>query len=221
VAVPPLADVLAWAKANKVKLHLEIKNQPTDPDYDPTPGFAQTVLNAIDASGIRKADVLIQSFWPPNLDEAKGRGFPTTLLLLQQGSNQQGIDLAKQNGYTVVSPGWPTAMDPQKFVDAAHAAGKPVIPYTIDDAKEIDRALAVGSDGVITNNPALGTAVRDARFCQAAVKSEKRLRKVYLKRLKAYRASPTKARKKAMLSARKAYTRAIRGRKTTCAAAER
>ncbi len=90
VPIPTLAEVLAWAKANKVKLHLEIKNQPTDPDYDMTPAFAQTVLNAVIASGIDKQNVLIQSFLPPNLDQAKAAGFPTTLLLLQQGVERAG-----------------------------------------------------------------------------------------------------------------------------------
>src|SRR3954471_9493687 len=88
VPIPPLAEVLAWAKRDKVKLHLEIKNQPTDPDFDATPAFAQTVLGAVTASGIPKADVLIQSFWAPNLDQAKAAGFQTTLLLLKQTANQ-------------------------------------------------------------------------------------------------------------------------------------
>ena len=217
VNIPTLADVLVWAKENKAKLHLEIKNQPTDPDYDATPGFAQTVLNTVEQSGIDKRTVLIQSFWPPNLDQAKARGFPTTLLLLRQGSNQQGIDLAKQNGYTVVSPGWPTAMDPKEFVDAAHAAGKPVIPYTIDDAPNIRRAFDVGVDGVITNDPALGTQVMYEKLCADARRVEKRLKRVYSKRKASYRRSPTPARRRAMLSARKRYIRAVRTRKNTCA----
>jgi glycerophosphoryl diester phosphodiesterase len=221
VAIPKLADVLAFAKANQVKLNLEIKNMPTDPDYDATPGFAQTVLNTVEQSGIDKRLVLIQSFWPPNLDQAKARGFQTSLLLLQQGATQDGIDLAKQSGYTVVSPGWPTAIDPKKFVAAAHAAGKPVIPYTIDDAKEMARALAVGADGFITNDPALGTTVRDAKRCTDAVKLAKRVKRIYQKRRAAYRASPTAGRRKALLSARRAYARASRSAKRICAAAER
>jgi glycerophosphoryl diester phosphodiesterase len=221
VAIPTLAEVLAFAKSTDAKLHLEIKNQPTDPDYDDTPAFAQTVLGAVEASGIDKKTVLIQSFWPPNLDQAKARGFSTTLLLLQQGANQQGIDLAKEKGYTVVSPGWPTAIDPKDFIDASHAAGKPVIPYTIDDAKQIKRALDLGADGVITNDPALGTTVRDAKRCTDAVAVEKQLKRAYKKKLAAYRKSPTKARKKAAAKARGKYSRASRARKRTCTAAER
>jgi glycerophosphoryl diester phosphodiesterase len=223
VAIPTLADVLIWARNEGVYLNLEIKNQPTDPDYDPTPGFAQTILSAVDASGIRKERVLIQSFWPANLDEAKGRGFATSFLMLQQGANQQAIDLAVQRGYDVVSPGWPTAGDPKEFVTAAHKAGKPVIPYTIDSAVEIARAFDAGVDGVITNDPTIGLRTRYGPICRSAQTSESRLKRKYQQRLKRYRAERNPARKRkardAALSARKAYNRARRIRGTTCAKA--
>ena len=223
VPIPTLAEVLDWAKGSKVRLHLEIKNQPTDPDYDMTPGFAQTVTGAVTSSGIDKQSVLIQSFWPPNLDVAKSAGFQTTLLLLQQGSNQQGIDLAKANGYTVVSPGWPTAGDPKEFIENAHEAGKPVIPYTIDTEAEIARAFSLGADGVITNDPKLGLRVRYGELCDRALAREQRLSKVYRKRLAAYKREKNAARKRKLrtsaLSARRALNRAKKNRKATCAKA--
>ena len=217
VAIPTLADVLAFAKAERVKLHLEIKNQPTDPDYDSTPGFAQTVLNAVIQSGIPKRDVLIQSFWPPNLDQAKAAGFQTSFLTLPSVSNQQAIDTAKQKGYTVIAPGWPTAEDPKKFIESAHSAGLPVIPWTIDERAEIDRAIDLGADAVITNDPKLGLQVLYGGQCADAKVFEKRAARVYKKRLAAYRESPTAARRKAMLSARRNLARIKRSRKVVCA----
>lgn len=223
VAVPPLADVLAWAKSERVLLNLEIKNQPPDADYDPLPGFAQTVLSAIEASGIDKSRVLIQSFWPANLDEARARGFETSFLMLQQGANQQAIELARDRGYDVVSPGWPTAIDPKQFVEAAHAAGKPVVPYTIDTGGEITRALEAGVDGVITNDTALGLRTLYGGVCDALIAREQRLAKKYAARVKRYRAARTAAGKRRLrpgvLSARKAYTRAKRHRADACAKA--
>jgi glycerophosphoryl diester phosphodiesterase len=177
VAIPPLADVLAWARTERVRLNLEIKNQPGDPDFDPTPAFAQTVLAVIDASGIDRRRVLVQSFWPPNLDEAKPRGYPTSLLLLQQVANEQAIVLAAARGYDVVSPGWPTAMEPQAFVDAARARGLATVPYTIDERAEIERAFGVGVDAVITNDPRVGLRVLRADRCRAAGDSEDRPRR--------------------------------------------
>ena len=129
-----MAAVLAWAKQDKVKLSLEIKNIPTDVDYDPTSAFADTVLGGIEASGIPKSQVLIQSFWPANLDRAKAKGFQTSYLVLSQVATKENLRLVEP--YTLVSPGWPVQGDAKAYVDAAHAMGKPVIPYTLDTAKD-------------------------------------------------------------------------------------
>jgi glycerophosphoryl diester phosphodiesterase len=223
VAIPTLAEVLAWAKSERAKLHLEIKNQPTDPDYDATPAFAQTVVTAVEASGIDGDDVLIQSFWIPNLDEARARGFQTTFLLLKQTTNQQSIDVARDRGYTVLSPPWPIDSGAKQFVDAAHKAGKPVIPYTIDDGAEIAKALDAGVDGVITNDTAVGLRTYYGPICKSVTATEKRLAKKYRARVKAYRAERNAARRKRLregvLSARKGYTRAKRQRAEFCAKA--
>jgi glycerophosphoryl diester phosphodiesterase len=223
VAIPTLAEVLAWAKRGKVKLHLEIKNQPTDPDFDGTPAFAQTVLNAVTASGIPKRDVLIQSFWAPNLDQAKAAGYPTTLLLLKASATQGSIELAKTNGYTVISPEWPTGEDPEDFIRDAHAAGKPVIPFTLDTEDEMAPATALGVDGFITNDPKLGLRMFYGPVCDELLGVEQRRTRTYNKRLAAYRRAKTAARKKKLrksaLSARRALIRARKARKATCAKA--
>jgi glycerophosphoryl diester phosphodiesterase len=151
VAIPKLADVLVWAKANGVKLNLEIKNQPTDPDYDGSPGFATAVLDAVTASGIPRDHVLVQSFWPPNLDVAKAAGYRTSFLTLAQ-SNNGSIEVAQARGYDVMSPAWPPSSNPADYVRRAHAAGKPVVPYTFNQADEVVAAVEAGVDGVIAND---------------------------------------------------------------------
>ena len=220
VAIPPLTEALAWASAERVRLNLEIKNQPGDPDFDPTPLFAQTVLGAIDGSGIDKKQVLVQSFWPPNLDEAKGRGYETSLLFLEQASNEEGVVFARERGYSVVSPAWPMNDDPKAFVDAARAAGKPTIPYTIDEESEIARAFDVGVDGVITNDPRVGLKARYGSQCRSAKDAEERLRRKYNRRWKAYGGETDRWRKRTqrakMLSARGEYIRAQAARRAAC-----
>ena len=209
VAVPTLAETLDWADDEGVKLNVEIKNYPTDPDWTPGPGFAQTVLGLVEGSGIPKRDVLIQSFFPQNLDPAKARGFATSFLLLRQGANRAAIETARQGGYDVVSPGWPTAEeDPKTFIRAAHRAGLAVVPFTIDEAAEIRRAFSSGADAVISNDPRLAMRTRYAPLCRVAKARERRLRAKYRKRLRAGRN---------VRSARRAYLRAKRGRKATCA----
>ncbi|MEA2480435.1 MAG: glycerophosphoryl diester phosphodiesterase [Thermoleophilaceae bacterium] len=220
-AIPTMADVLAWAKANDVKLNLEIKNIPTDPDYDSTSSFADTVLDGIEASGIPKSLVLVQSFWPPNLDRAKPRGFQTSLLVLQQGANQQAIDLAKSGGYDVLSPGWPPQGDAKSFVDAAHAAGKPVIPYTLDSKSAIQSAIDARADGFIGNDPKLGLRLFYGPACKTAKSLEARAAKKYKAALKRQKQAKTAAQKRKaraqVKSAKKLLQGSTRTRKATCA----
>lgn len=164
VRIPTATEVLAWARRHGVRLHLEIKNQPTDSDFDPTPAFAQIVLGAIQASGIPKPQVLIQSFWPPNLDAAEAAGLRTTLLTSRELSgapfptNEGGVEFAALRGYDVVSPDWPPS-DPTSYVALAHSLGKLVVPYTLNTATGISDAVGAGVDGVISDDPVLAQQV--------------------------------------------------------------
>jgi glycerophosphoryl diester phosphodiesterase len=224
VRIPTLAETLVWADDENVKLNLEIKNYPTDPDYSPGPGFANTVLTVIESGDLLKRRVLIQSFLPQNLDPAKARGFPTALLSLQQIANEAAIETARANGYDVIQPGWPTAIDPKQFIDSAHRAGLAVIPYTIDDEAEIRRAFDLGVDGLISNDTALAMRTRYAPLCRTAKRRVRRARATLNKRKRAYRraqrgtARHRKLRRR-VRSARKSYARAKRNRNVTCAKA--
>jgi glycerophosphoryl diester phosphodiesterase len=50
----------------------------------------------------------------------------------------------------------------RQLVDAVHAAGGRVIPWTVDDPEEMRRLLALGVDAVCTNLPDVGRRVVDA-----------------------------------------------------------
>lgn len=156
VRVPTLAEVLRWARKSGARLNLEVKNVPNDDDFDPTPAFAQAVLDELARSGIPREQVLVQSFWPPNLDQAKAAGFRTSFLTLQQ-MNEGGVAFAAARGYDVLSPQWPVLTP--SYWQAAAAAGLPVVPWTLDDAESIATAVALGADAVITNDPPLALAL--------------------------------------------------------------
>jgi glycerophosphoryl diester phosphodiesterase len=149
--VPKLTQVLALLKRTGRKANIEIKNIPTDPDFDSTDAFARTVCDVIKRSGVPQRQLIIQSFFPPNLDVAKQRLPGADLSLLTLGIlNDAGIDQADNNGYDWVSPQWPVSLD---YVNRAHAKGLRVVPYTIDKAADIRGAAAVGVDALITNDP--------------------------------------------------------------------
>jgi glycerophosphoryl diester phosphodiesterase len=207
VAIPTMAAVLAWAKQEKVKVNLEIKNIPGDNDYDATSAYADTILGGIEASGIPKSQVLVQSFWPANLDRAKVRGFQTSYLVLSQVATKENLKLVQP--YTLVSPGWPVQGDPKEYVDAAHAMGKPVIPYTLDTKKDQQDAIDAGVDAFITNDIPLGLKTLYGPACDSAKAAEKKAKKKY-------RSAKTKSAKK---KAKKGLAKATKKRKAACARA--
>jgi len=149
--IPKLSQVLGLLKRTGRKANIEIKNIPTDPDFDSTDAFARTVCDAIKRSGVPLRQVIVQSFWPANLDVAKQRLPGADLSLLTVGVlNDAGIDQADSNGYDWVSPQWPVSQD---YVARAHSKGLRVVPYTIDKAVDIRAAAAAGVDALITNDP--------------------------------------------------------------------
>ena len=149
--IPTLAGVLRLVRRSDAAANIEIKNQPTDPDFDSGSGFANRVADTIARSGVPPSRLIVQSFWPPNLDVAKDQipGIETSLLTLG-ALNEQGPDAAKANGYDWVSPQWPVS---GAYVSRAHSLGLRVAPYTVDDRAAMRSAFGLGADALISNDP--------------------------------------------------------------------
>jgi glycerophosphoryl diester phosphodiesterase len=98
--IATIAEVLELARLTGSYVNLEIKNLPTDPDWDVTPAYANRIMDVVLASGLPRSQLLIQSFIAANLDVAKRRlpGVPTSLLTL--GADPTAIELARDSGYT-------------------------------------------------------------------------------------------------------------------------
>jgi glycerophosphoryl diester phosphodiesterase len=152
VPMASLAEVLAYAKASGAPLNIEIKNIPGEPDFDPTSAYADTVLDTIAASGVPASQLIIQSFWPPNLDEAQRRLPRVATAFLTSGTGIASIIYSAERGYTWWSPAWPVT---EADVDQAHAAGLKVVPWTIDTSDGIRAAADAGVDAIITNDPVM------------------------------------------------------------------
>ena len=215
-AMPRLAEVLSWAKSKDAKLNIEINWYPNEPGFDPTSTFVDDELDAIDKSGIPKSQVLLQSFLPSNIDKAKARGYDTALITFQ-GANAQALSLAQSGGYKVLEPQWPVA-DAEGFVRRAHAAGRKVVPYTLNKRADIRAARAAGVDGIITDDPRLARgAVRcyDADVVLGAAESRLAAAKKALKKAKG-RAAKKRAKAK-VKKAQKSVAKAKRARSKACA----
>jgi glycerophosphoryl diester phosphodiesterase len=162
VAIATLAEVLAFAKAEGIGINLEIKNYPTDDeDYDPTPAFANRVMDVVLESGIPARQVIIQSFTPGNLDVAKSRMPDAEFALLSlAGTNDFAIDVAASNGYDWISPAWPID---QAYVERAHGENLRVVPYTINQKADVEEAAKVGVDALISDDPLMALQTLDTK----------------------------------------------------------
>jgi glycerophosphoryl diester phosphodiesterase len=158
-AIATIAEVLELARLTGSKVNLEIKNVPTDPDWDTTPAYANRVMDVVLDSGLPRSQLLIQSFIPANLDVARRRlpRVPTSLLTLT--STLAVVDAGRS--YDWLSPQWPLSDD--GFVRAAHRAGHPVAPYTLNERADIRAAGRARVDAVITDDPLLAARVLGRR----------------------------------------------------------
>ena len=165
-----IQSLLEYARKAGATVNLEIKNVPSDPDYDTTPAYANRVMDAVIASRIPRSQVIIQSFVPANLDVAAQRlpGVATSLLSLQS-INEAYLRVAFDNDYDIISPEWPVSAD---YVRRAHGNGLDVIPFTLDSAADVRAARTAKVDELITDDPlaaARAMGLRPARAFDASV----------------------------------------------------
>ena len=179
--IPTLAEVLAFAKADGIGINLELKNVPTDDDYDPTSAYTNRVMDVVLESGIPAAQVIIQSFEPRNLRDAEARMPDAQFALLSLAqTNDLAIDFAAANGWDWVSPAWPIDA---AYVEQAHASNLKVVPYTINEAADIAEAAKVGVDALITDDPLLALQTLDTQPAVVALEPlSRRLARVRRKR---------------------------------------
>jgi glycerophosphoryl diester phosphodiesterase len=193
--VPRLAAVLSWAKDAGARLNIEINHYPTESSFDPGPAFVNAELDAIDASGVPKSRILMQSFLPANLDPARQRGYRTALITFA-GANAQALALAKKGGYEVLEPEWPVKKA-ATFVKQAHAAKRQVIPWTIDRRSDVVAAAGAGVDGIITDDLPVARAGLKCFAAEQSLKAARAaLKKAKTKAAKKKAAARVKAAKK-------------------------
>lgn len=149
--MPTLDEVLRLAKPTRVDLNIETKLFPAHPELTPTPQrFAELIVAQVRAHGMQTR-VIVQSFDHRSLRAVKQLEPKIRIALLLAESLPDHVALAKSLGAEIISPHreWITAQD----VEALHAIGVRVVPWTVNDLAEVDRLLALGVDGLITDDP--------------------------------------------------------------------
>src|SRR5215213_4790523 len=162
--IATIAEVLELARLTGARVNLEIKNLPTDPDWDPTPGYANRVMDVVKATRLSRSQLLIQSFIPANLDVAKRRIPHVRTSVLALAVSDALVTLAKDKGYAYISPQWPFSA---AFVGQAHRAGALVLPYTLNKRADVRAAARAKVDGLITDDPLMAAAALGLRPVKA------------------------------------------------------
>ncbi len=148
---------VALRACGSMRVNIEIKNVPIDPDYDPDQHVAGRVVELVNAMGI--ADhIIVSSFGLPAIDAVRALdpSIATGWLTLPSYDQLRALDTAIENGHLALHPYFSTVT--AELVDAAHGAGVAINTWTVDDPDEMKRLADLDVDSIITNDVALAVA---------------------------------------------------------------
>jgi glycerophosphoryl diester phosphodiesterase len=137
-------------------VNIEIKNNPPDPDVDPTETVADGVVALLTERG-GVDEILISSFNPATLLRIRDLApqVPTALLVVEPPDDI--VEQLVAAGHQALHPyDWFVSED---LVAACHAAGLKVNVWTVDDPARMQELLDLGVDGLCTNVPDLARQV--------------------------------------------------------------
>lgn len=152
--IPTLREVLAMAREAGVRVFPETKS----PEF--SPGVERALLDALRAEGMLERSA-IQSFSAESLDRLRSAAPSVPLAALFTG-REPSIEPPPANA-EIVAPPYQLLLARPSLVDAAHKAGRKVVPYAVDDPETIRRLADMGIDGLITNTPDVARQVLNGR----------------------------------------------------------
>lgn len=138
-------------------VNIEIKNDPAEPDFDPSDWVVHRTLAQLERRGL---DVrwLVSSFRPETVELCRAVVPRLRTAWLVGHATADVVARAAAAGHVAIHP-WVAELDAEQ-VRAAHAAGLAVNTWTCDDPVRIGELIAWGVDGICTNVPDVALAVR-------------------------------------------------------------
>lgn len=147
--VPTLDEVIDVR--GDLGINIEIKNDPTEEDFDPEHLMVPEVVRA--ARRLPRNKVLISSFdmgainAVHDLDKTLQTGFLTDDVTGPEVS----IGRVTAHNHSAVNPGDDVVTE--RWITEAHSADLDVYVWTVDDPKRMKQLAKMGVDGIITNVP--------------------------------------------------------------------
>ncbi len=163
--IPTLREVLVEGRAAGWRLMVEIKDIPGESNFDALgTQVADALVTLVTETGFPAERLIVQSFWPLALDriERTAPALRTALLTsstlpgLPQGTGIPGtanMAYGTVLGYEIAAPDHRTIDMHPLVVDIGHALGREIVTWTPNTQGEIDVAIALGVDGIISDRP--------------------------------------------------------------------
>ena len=152
--VPTLGEALDACAGMWV--NVEIKNDPEEPDFDPTDSIADETIAHLVARG-EDHRWLISSFRIETVDRCRALAPSIRTAWLCSVIPDDVVALLTARGHVALHP-WVHLLT-REVVDACHAAGIEVNTWTCDDPQRMAELVAWGVDGICTNVPDVALAV--------------------------------------------------------------
>lgn len=156
--VPTLAEALE--ACGDLWVNIEIKNLPSDPDYDAEHGISVAVAALVGAYDVGE-QVRVSSFDMATLDRLRAvdPGIATGWLVFTGTAPAQFIDRAAAHGHDAIHAH--DLLVDRSFLRLAERAGLNVLVWTVDEPARIRQLAEWGVEAIITNDPAAGRRAVD------------------------------------------------------------
>ncbi|MDP2292741.1 MAG: glycerophosphodiester phosphodiesterase [Actinomycetota bacterium] len=152
--VPTLADALDACAGMRV--NVEIKNDPSEPDFDATESIAdETIAHLIARDDDSRW--LISCFRMETIDRCRALAPSIATAFLCVEAPDRIADTLVTKGHLALHP-WVNALT-RHTIDACHDAGVQVNTWTCDDPGRMAELIEWGIDGICTNVPDVALAV--------------------------------------------------------------